>query len=74
MQVQDDLRHLKDQIITTAGGKSVEYIDIRAIEDAINRTEKSIWVCLHFIVTHFLSLCHEMVKTQALKVKINRTI
>lgn len=40
MKVQDDLRHLKEQIT----GSSKEPIDIEALESAIERTEQSVKV------------------------------
>lgn len=40
MKVQDDLRHLKEQIT----GSSTEPIDIEALESAIERTEQSVKV------------------------------
>ncbi|XP_015774251.1 PREDICTED: IQ motif-containing protein H-like isoform X2 [Acropora digitifera] len=38
VKVQDDLRHLKEQIT----GSSTEAIDIEALESAIERTEQSV--------------------------------
>lgn len=41
-KVQDDLRHLKEQIISH--GVSTEVIDLRTLESAIERTEQSVRV------------------------------
>lgn len=40
VKVQDDLRHLKEQIISQ--GVSTEIIDLRTLESAIERTEQSV--------------------------------
>lgn len=40
VKVQDDLRHLKEQIISQ--GASTEIIDLRTLESAIERTEQSV--------------------------------
>ena len=42
-EVQDDLRHLKEQIISQAT-VSTEVIDLRTLESAIERTEQSVRV------------------------------
>ena len=42
--MQDDLRHLKEQIISQ--GVSTEIIDLRTLESAIERTEQSVRVSL----------------------------
>ena len=41
-KVQDDLRHLKEQIISH--GVTTEVIDLRTLESAIERTEQSVRV------------------------------
>ena len=41
-KVQDDLRHLKEQIISH--GATTEVIDLRTLEIAIERTEQSVRV------------------------------
>ena len=42
-KVQDDLRHLKDQIVTSHGS-STEIIDLKTLENAIERTQQSVRV------------------------------
>ena len=42
-EVQDDLRHLKEQIISQAT-VSTEVIDLKTLENAIERTEQSVRV------------------------------
>ena len=42
-EVQDDLRHLKEQIISQAT-ISTEVIDLKTLESAIERTEQSVRV------------------------------
>lgn len=42
-EVQDDLRHLKEQIISQAT-VSTEVIDLKTLESAIERTEQSVRV------------------------------
>ena len=59
LKVQDDLRHLKEQIISQ--GVSTEIIDLRTLESAIERTEQSVRVSvtaqlLFLLVLHFLRL------------------
>ena len=42
IKVQDDLHHLKEQIISQ--GVSTEVIDLRTLQSAIERTEQSVRV------------------------------
>lgn len=53
-KVQDDLRHLKEQIISQA--VSTEVIDLRTLESAIERTEQSVKVSVMFKELHMLWL------------------
>ncbi|CAB4042504.1 Hypothetical predicted protein, partial [Paramuricea clavata] len=39
VRVQDDLRHLREQISNAVEGRSVEKLDLKGIEKAIERTE-----------------------------------
>lgn len=43
-QVQDDLRHLKEQLLSSQGIGSTQIIDIQSLESAIERTEQSVRV------------------------------
>lgn len=43
-QVQDDLRHLKEQIISSQVIGSTQVIDLHTLESAIERTEQSVRV------------------------------
>lgn len=43
-QIQDDLRHLREQINDAAEGRSTEKFDLREIEKAIERTEQGVKV------------------------------
>jgi hypothetical protein len=55
-QVQDDLRHLREQISNAVEGRSVEKLDLKGIEKAIARTELGVKVyCNVFVLNAQLS-------------------
>ena len=55
-QVQDDLRHLREQISNAVEGRSVEKLDLKGIEKAIERTELGVKVyCNVFVLNAQLS-------------------
>jgi hypothetical protein len=54
-QVQDDLRHLREQISNAVEGRSVEKLDLKGIEKAIERTELGVKVYYNVCVKCTLS-------------------